>query len=119
MTLATNQYLGCFIDQIGNRDLNKFIGDYEQLTPQQCILACRAQNYRYAAIQYGDECRCGQEYGKYGQVSDDECDYLCSTAEKCGGDNRNSVYSVGNSKDQLSPGYLLSFQKIVIFIFFL
>ncbi len=108
---ASNQYLGCFIDQIGSRDLNIFIGDYEQLTPKQCILACREQNFRYAAIQYGNECRCGQQYGKYGQVSDDECDYLCSTAEKCGGDYRNSVYNVINLADQLKTGCLISLSK--------
>jgi hypothetical protein len=104
--VAKNQYLGCFVDQIGNRDLNIFIGDYEQLIPKQCILACQEQNYLYAAIQYGNECRCGQHYGKYGQVSDDECDYLCSTAEKCGGDNRNSVYKAVTSINILNTGYL-------------
>jgi hypothetical protein len=89
--------LGCFIDQLDNRDLGIFIGIYGQLTPAQCIQACQKQNYPYAAIQYGSECRCGQQYGKYGQVSDDECIYSCKTSEKCGGDNRNSVYSVTNS----------------------
>jgi hypothetical protein len=113
---AANQYLGCFIDQIGNRDLSIFIDDYEQLTPKQCILACQAQNYLYAAIQYGNECRCGQQYGKYGQVSDEQCDYLCSTAEKCGGDNRNSVYNVVSTIEQLSTGYLISFKKIQKFL---
>jgi hypothetical protein len=91
--------LGCFIDQIDNRDLEIFINDYEQLTPEQCIFACQQLNYRYAAIQYGSECRCGEEYGKYGQVSDDECDYLCVTSEKCGGENRNSVYNFIESVD--------------------
>ncbi|CAF4915847.1 unnamed protein product, partial [Rotaria magnacalcarata] len=39
ITYGKNPYLGCFIDQIGDRDLNIFISDYEQLTPQQCIAA--------------------------------------------------------------------------------
>jgi hypothetical protein len=103
---ALNQYLGCFIDQIGNRDLSGFIDDDEQLTPKQCILKCHEQNLPYAAIQYRSECRCGQQYGKYGQVSDDECNYRCSTSEKCGGDNRNSVYSVINSIDTYKTGLL-------------
>jgi hypothetical protein len=104
---ASNQYLGCFIDQIGDRDLSIFIGDYKQLTPKQCILICNEQNYLYAAIQYGNECRCGQQYGKYGRVSDDECDYLCLTVEKCGGDKRNSVYDVVNSLDVYNAGCLI------------
>ncbi|CAF0976146.1 unnamed protein product [Rotaria magnacalcarata] len=99
ITYGKNPYLGCFIDQIGDRDLNIFISDYEQLTPQQCIAACREQNILYAGIQFGNECRCGQHYGKYGQVSDDECTYNCSTSEKCGGDNRNSIYNVFKSID--------------------
>ena len=106
--------MGCFIDQIGNRDLNTFISDYEQLTPEQCILACGKENFLYAAIQYGNECRCGQQYGKYGQVADDECDYLCSTSEKCGGDYRNSVYKVVYSIGQLGTGYSIYFSNFKI-----
>ena len=98
--------MGCFIDQIGNRDLNIFISDHEQLTPTQCILACREQNFPYAGIQYGSECRCGKQYGKYGQVSDSECTYLCPTSEKCGGDNRNSVYNAFNSTNTYKTGFL-------------
>ncbi|CAF0808010.1 unnamed protein product [Adineta ricciae] len=100
ITNATNQYLGCFIDQIGERDLTIFIDDYEQLTPRECIIRCQKRNYPYAAIQYGSECRCGQHYGSYGQASEDECDHLCSTSEKCGGYRRNSVYRVDNSLNE-------------------
>jgi hypothetical protein len=95
--VGLNQYLGCFIDQIDNRDLEIFINENEQLTPTQCIFVCQELNYHYAAIQYGSECRCGEQYGKYGQVSDDECNYSCTTSEKCGGSNRNSVYDVVKS----------------------
>ncbi|CAF3893709.1 unnamed protein product, partial [Rotaria sp. Silwood1] len=101
----SNQYLGCFIDQIGNRDLNLFIGDYERLTPKQCILICQERNFPYAGIQHGNECRCGRQYGKHGQVSDDECIYNCSTLEKCGGHYRNSIYNTFNSIDSISTGY--------------
>ncbi|CAF3281124.1 unnamed protein product [Rotaria sp. Silwood2] len=111
---ASNSYLGCFVDRIGKRDLSTFISDYEQLTPKQCILACQEQNFPYAGIQYGNECRCGRQYGKYGQVSDDECTYNCSTSEKCGGHNRNSIYSVFNSIDTFTTGcylYILCFTE--------
>ncbi|CAF0860533.1 unnamed protein product [Didymodactylos carnosus] len=90
-----DNYLGCYIDQVGTRDLDTFIGD--ELSPTQCITACREQNFTYAGIQFGNECRCGQTYGLYGEVSDGECDYQCTSEEitaKCGGDNRNSVYNV-------------------------
>lgn len=103
--------MGCYIDQIGNRDLSILIGEYEQITPEKCILACQEQNFPYAAIQYGNECRCGQEYGKYGEISDDQCDYLCSTGEKCGGDYRNSVYDISRSLDSITTGNLISYLK--------
>ena len=104
---ASNQYLGCFIDQVGDRDLSLFVGDYERLTPSQCIRTCREQNFPYAAIQYRTECRCDRKYGKYGQVSDDQCNYFCPTSEKCGGDYRNSVYNVLNSIDTDKTGFIL------------
>lgn len=103
--LGFNQYLGCFIDQDISRDLNVFIGDIEQLTPVKCIFACQKQNYPYAAIQNGKECRCGHQYGKYGQTSDDECKYSCTTAEKCGGDYRNSVYDASKAIDSSIAGF--------------
>ncbi|CAM4942533.1 unnamed protein product [Rotaria socialis] len=88
-----DQYLGCFIDQMENRDVEIYVGDYEKLASIQCIHECQKRNYPYAAIQYGRECRCGRHYGKYGQALDDECNYLCASSEKCGGNNRNSVYN--------------------------
>jgi hypothetical protein len=107
--LASSEYLGCFIDQIGDRDLATFIGEYEQLTVQQCLVRCREQNFPYAAIQYGNECRCGQQYGRHGQVVDSECDHLCMDSEKCGGDRRNSVYRVTYSFDEYQTGTFLTF----------
>ena len=96
--------MGCFIDQSDNRDLELFIGDYKQLTSIQCILLCQKQNYYYAGIQHGSQCYCGQQYGKYGRVLDDECKYSCITSEKCGGDSRNSIYSIVDSVDLFEAG---------------
>ena len=97
--LDLDEYLGCFLDQIGQRDLNVFIGDYPQLTVEQCIRACQAEHQPFAAIQYGTECRCGNRYGLYGRVSDEQCSYRCPTKEVCGGDYRNSVYRVISLSD--------------------
>lgn len=102
--LGLNHYLGCFIDQIEDRDLEIFAIENEQITPEQCILACRQLNYRYAAIQYGSECRCGDQYGKHGQAPEEECGYACLTSGKCGGDKRNSIYDVRISNDEAKAG---------------
>ena len=104
--LALNQYLGCFIDYVENRDLEVFVGDYKQITPAQCVLSCQQQNYKYAAIQNHNECRCDHQYGKYGQALDDECNYLCISSDKCGGHNRNSIYTVMKQNDASKTGYL-------------
>lgn len=110
-----NQYLGCFVDQSAKHDFDLFVGDYEQLTPMQCIVACQKRNYSYAAVQQGSQCYCGQNYGKYGETSDDECKYLCKTSEKCGGDDRNSVYNVAESLAVSEAGS--NFYDIVSFIY--
>ena len=91
--------MGCFIDRIGDRDLNVFISDEMLFTVDQCLQACQIKDFLYAAIQYGNECRCGNQYGKYGQVSDDQCHYRCSNSvEQCGGNYRNSIYQIVSSK---------------------
>lgn len=107
-----NQYLGCFTDQLDQRDLPVFIGSLQRLTPQRCISACEEQNYAFAGIQYGSECRCGHQYGKYGKASESECLYKCSTEEKCGGDNRNSIYSALNSIGQPRTGESVRFSQL-------
>lgn len=93
--LASTIYLGCYIDRIGDRDLPVFIGDDLPLTMQQCLEACQMNDFLYAAIQYGNECRCGNQYGKYGRVSDEQCSYRCENDwYRCGGNYRNSIYQI-------------------------
>ncbi|CAF2138120.1 unnamed protein product [Rotaria magnacalcarata] len=92
-----NNYLGCFTNRIDNQDLKISIENDDQFTPVQCIFTCQQQNYNYAAIESGDQCRCEREFRKDDQVPDDECQYSCITSEKCGGNNRSSIYSIVNS----------------------
>lgn len=82
------------MDRPDRRDVELVVGIYEQLTSTQCILACQAREFPFAAIQAGGECRCGHAYGKHGHVPDAECDQQCITGERCGGHDRNSIYSV-------------------------
>ena len=101
--LGLYEYLGCFIDRQADRDLELLIGDYSDLTPDRCLLLCQQQRYPIAAIQSGNECYCGRTHGKHGQVPENECSYLCSSGEKCGGFLRNSIYRSIQSGD-LSQG---------------
>ena len=51
----------------------------------------------YAGVQYGYLCHCGDEYGKYGEAGEHECNSAClgDEGKKCGGFWRNSVYTSG------------------------
>ena len=52
--------------------------------------------HKYAGLQ-GGWCFCGDDYDKYGQVSDHECHIECpgNSHDLCGGDLRISVYTSG------------------------
>jgi hypothetical protein len=82
--------LGCFKDT-SVYDLDGYLERSAQNTPQRCIAICRAKGFRYAAVQYGESCLCGNSYGKYGPA--DNCDMPCTGGPMaCGGYSANEVY---------------------------
>ena len=83
-------YLGCYRDNIKNRDLQKFIG--ASYKPMSCMKACL--EYTYFGLQYGEECYCGNSYGNYGPARETQCSTPCATDSKltCGGVSLNSVF---------------------------
>ena len=97
--VSNAEYLGCYADQETNRDLPNLLGA-NVLTVSMCQAICGC-SYKYAGIQYGKECRCGNSYGSYGPSTN--CTMTCSDGETgCGGYYANSVYSVAPS-DCASP----------------
>jgi hypothetical protein len=88
-------YLGCYSDQLGrlNRDLN---GKVEYRTYYASVKRCRqfCASYMYFGLQDGLECYCGNEFGRYGNVPDEECSKQCAKDSNaiCGGALKNSVY---------------------------
>ncbi len=96
-------YLGCFKDQgdpvgLSGRDLNGFILQSDRMSPQMCIKICKDRGFRYAAVQYGKFCFCGNSYGRYGKA--DNCNMVCAgnPTKICGGTWANSVYEVGSGR---------------------
>ncbi|BAT72175.1 conserved hypothetical protein [Thermosulfidibacter takaii ABI70S6] len=94
---TVNKYLGCFRDKgdpkgLSGRDLNGFIFSSPSMTIYRCISLCADKGFKYAAVQYGSYCFCGNSYGKYGKAQN--CNMLCSGNRKeiCGGVWANSVY---------------------------
>lgn len=54
--------------------------------------------YKYAGVQYGKECWCGDTYGKYGEADKELCTtYSCpaESTKKCGGHLAQMIYQTG------------------------
>ena len=51
--------------------------------------------HKYAGVQYGNQCYCGNSFGKYDTA--DNCDMACSGDESqmCGGTWANMIYGTG------------------------
>ena len=89
-------YVGCYEDKSPDRDLPTILS-VPKLTPDSCRSACQGAGHAYAGVQYGYLCRCGDSYGKYTKVSDEECNALCvgDRSQKCGGFWRSAVFTTG------------------------
>ncbi|XP_065656501.1 uncharacterized protein LOC101240296 isoform X6 [Hydra vulgaris] len=99
-------YIGCYIDHLEQgRDLPVRAG-VPFVTPNNCRSACKKTGYRYAGLQYGYLCFCGNSYGKYDIAPDTDCDTVCSGNEThtCGGLWRNKIYSTENVDEELNEG---------------
>ncbi|XP_038066020.1 proto-oncogene tyrosine-protein kinase receptor Ret-like isoform X2 [Patiria miniata] len=95
---AAPGYLGCFGDA-ENRSLS--VGpalDHNEQSVELCFRNClEPTEYKYAGMEYGHECWCGNEdYDKHGQAPDSDCQDLCTgnSDQICGGDWLLSVYRV-------------------------
>lgn len=101
-------YVGCFEDKSPDRDLPTVLS-VPHLTPDSCRSACQGAGHAYAGVQYGYLCRCGNSYGKYTKVPDEECNALCSgdKAQKCGGFWRSAIFTTGRSYNPFR--HLISF----------
>ena len=93
-------YLGCFKDKgdpygTRGRDLSAagYLND-NSMSIERCLSICGQKGYRYAGVQYGNQCFCDNRYGKYGRT--DNCNMKCSGNNKeiCGGFWANSIYKV-------------------------
>jgi len=77
-------YVGCFRDELGDRDLPSRQG--AQMKLEECALAC--QGSEFFGRQWMRECFCGDSYGKHGRLPEDQC--ACDAEDI--GDHRNCVY---------------------------
>ena len=94
-------YIGCFKDKgdpfgTQNRDLDGLMVDKIDMTVEDCINLCSSKGFKYAGVEYGTQCFCGNSYGKYATANN--CNMKCSgnLNEICGGFWANSVYKTSD-----------------------
>ena len=85
----TAKYIGCYGDNLNQRDLPHFKGEKHQ--PTSCLQAC--SGHKYFGLQFGGECYCGSSYGRHGNGS---CATYCKTDVRlmCGGTLSNSIFQI-------------------------
>jgi len=90
---GTAPYKGCYKDNT-QRDLPFGGPQSNSMTVETCQASCKQNNYQYAGLQNGEECWCGNSYGKYG-ADLSACNTNCAgnANEFCGQSFHNDVYS--------------------------
>lgn len=101
VSVGAPEYLGCWVDSNAPFDMGPYWtrAGGNSNSVDWCVAHCRSQGFRYAGLQYGVSCMCGDTYGSQGRASERECSYTCpgNASQQCGGYLRNSVYATGFS----------------------
>lgn len=103
---SDNAYVGCYIDR--KPSAMAHISSSPVMTVVKCVRLCQERGYQYAGLQWSSECYCGDQYDKYGNTSNTECNTPCSGdfSKKCGGTWRLSVYATNPAiLPSTAPGY--------------
>jgi hypothetical protein len=87
-------YVGCYREEENDRAMPKLVGPAFSI--EGCIVACAAEEFEYAGLQWYGECRCGDhDYHRHGIPDgvETQCDTPCEIGVgMCGGSFANSVY---------------------------
>lgn len=96
-------YIGCYQDKFvdGSFDLNGHKFFSKKLTPSFCFKKCKELSFKYAGLQSGFGCFCGNSYGKYGKLIDYKCSQRCSgdLTQTCGGYMVTQVFEMKSRHD--------------------
>ena len=98
------RYIGCSIDEekrVLNTKINsKLRSGLSVDVTKTCIKACgKTYSTKYAGLQFGYQCFCGNVYDSSGRADEKDCNMKCHGNDnlKCGSIWRNSVYKTGSS----------------------
>lgn len=103
--------IGCFpdnanADPVGTRghDLDGAVFKDSAMTVSKCLQLCSIQGFKYAGLQNGSWCFCGNRYGQY-KAGSASCTTKCAGNQKsiCGGKMANSVWQL-LQPDAAAPG---------------
>src|SRR5450631_362444 len=92
------QYLGCYKDA-DQRDLGEKQWQDGRMTQRRCINFCGENGFSYAGAQYGGQCFCGNSYGRYGKLAENNCNVPCNgdSGRHCGGTWANSMFKISDT----------------------
>ncbi|KAM6970425.1 sialate:O-sulfotransferase 1 [Aplochiton taeniatus] len=89
-------YMGCFIHTATERALGgTVLYDLRKMTSSLCQDTCSESGYRFAGLEYGAECHCGNRISSL-RAPDEDCSLVCrgERGSLCGGVGRLSIYKV-------------------------
>ncbi|XP_070579640.1 polycystin-1-like [Ptychodera flava] len=112
---------GCFDEYADARELSLPAAFYDsnQLVPSLCIFLCADMSYKYAALQQGNLCFCGNSRGSMTLGNSLNCDTPCTGNPyiSCGGTLANMVFKTPNTLygyDLLPTGNLITFEESMV-----
>lgn len=103
--------VGCFpdnrkADPLGTRgrDLDGAAFKDPSMTVKQCLSLCSGQGFKYAGLQSGAWCFCGNSYGRH-KAASASCTTKCAGDQKliCGGEWTNSIWELLESRATTPP----------------
>ncbi|CAC5410676.1 unnamed protein product [Mytilus coruscus] len=88
-------YIGCYRDD-STRILPKAVLKDKGMTVQKCQQFCGKKGFKFAGVEYGYECFCGNVLRKCRKRKESDCKMPCSGNKRqtCGGPWRISIYTV-------------------------
>lgn len=99
--------LGCLEDNGSLRILSGMKITFVQTnTPKLCLNVCLQSGFKYAGVQFGNECYCGNRLPPATpEKPESECSMTCpgDRFQMCGGDWRMLVYSTGGTANSFKP----------------
>ncbi|VDI14319.1 Hypothetical predicted protein [Mytilus galloprovincialis] len=91
-------YIGCYQDD-SKRILSKKVLKDKRMTVQKCQQFCGQKGFKYAGVEYGFECFCGNVLRKDRKRKESDCKTPCAGNKRqiCGGTWRISIYTVAKT----------------------